>query len=311
MRDEPGPEPIVSVVIPTFDRLSLLREAVDSVIAQTFPAWELLVVDDGSTDGTKEWLSGHPEARLCALFLPHCGSPAAVRNVGIRSARGRWVAFLDSDDLWAHDKLERQVEALTAAPCARWSVTGFEMIDLAGTRSRPRHGSARAIASGWALDAMLERKGTAAIQTLVAERALLYEAGLFDEGFLRASREDFDLILKIAELAPVAAVAEPLAFIREHAGRSAAQERSLLRDVKRVFEGARERAVDGRRRRLVNAAFARAAGHVAASAGRSGRRAEALEALACAWRASALEPFVWALSLRIAWGGGARCNGRR
>ena len=93
----------VSVVIPTYNRLPYLREAVDSVLNQTWPALEILIVDDGSTDGTEEALPtfGGP----VRYFRQKNSGPATARNRGIREAKGDWIAFLDSDDLWLPDKL--------------------------------------------------------------------------------------------------------------------------------------------------------------------------------------------------------------
>ena len=96
--------PTVSVVIPTYNRADLLSSAIDSVLAQSCPASEILVVDDGSTDTTAQVVMGygHP---VQYLQLPHTGLPAATRNAGIRAATGDLLAFLDSDDLFLPDKL--------------------------------------------------------------------------------------------------------------------------------------------------------------------------------------------------------------
>jgi glycosyltransferase involved in cell wall biosynthesis len=131
--------PLVSVVIPTWNRLPLLREAVASVRAQTFADYELIVADDGSTDGTGAWLAGR---HITTVSLPHAGRPGLVRNRGAAAALGEWLAFLDSDDVWEPDKLERQVEFLRAHPALRlchtrerWLRNGRE-ISQAGQRHR-------------------------------------------------------------------------------------------------------------------------------------------------------------------------------
>ncbi len=93
-------DPTVTVVIPTFDRLVLLSEAVESVKAQTYDDWELLVVDDGSTDHTAEYVQAEQDQRIDLIRSAHRGNIGAVRNLGVSHARGRFVAFLDSDDLW-------------------------------------------------------------------------------------------------------------------------------------------------------------------------------------------------------------------
>src|SRR5664280_1650862 len=106
--------PKVSVVIPTYNRLAYLREALDSVLAQTRAADEILVVDDGSTDGTEAAISALP-APVRYLRQQNAG-PAAARNHGLREAKGDWIAFLDSDDLWVPEKLEAQMDFLERNP---------------------------------------------------------------------------------------------------------------------------------------------------------------------------------------------------
>jgi glycosyltransferase involved in cell wall biosynthesis len=107
--------PTISVVIPTYDRRALLMEAVESVRAQTFAGWELLVADDGSTDGSADAVEALHDPRIRVLRLPHAGQAAAARNAGVRAARGEWVAFLDSDDVWAPHKLAVQLDLTRAA----------------------------------------------------------------------------------------------------------------------------------------------------------------------------------------------------
>src|ERR1039458_6471559 len=97
----------VSVVIATYNRASMLREAIDSVLAQTEPVREVIVVDDGSTDNTRDVLSGYG-SRIVALYQPQSGASAA-RNRAIRAATGEWIAFLDDDDIWLDSKIERQM----------------------------------------------------------------------------------------------------------------------------------------------------------------------------------------------------------
>ncbi len=107
--------PLVSVVIPTFQRKALVQEAIDSVLRQGAARLEILVVDDGSQDGTVEELArrGPP---IVSIAIAHCGLIGKVRNVGIRRAQGAFVALLDSDDVWLPGKLDRQLDYLAAHP---------------------------------------------------------------------------------------------------------------------------------------------------------------------------------------------------
>lgn len=121
--------PAVSVIIPTFNRGAWLPETVASVLSQTHPPLEVLIVDDGSTDETPAVCAGFSDPVRC--IRQERAGVGAARNRGAAEARGEWLAFLDSDDLWAPDKLEVQLAAL-AATGAEWSITGAVVMDLEG-----------------------------------------------------------------------------------------------------------------------------------------------------------------------------------
>src|SRR5437016_5735478 len=108
--------PSVSVVLPTRDRLDLLPRALASVLDQSVVDLECIVVDDGSSDGTAAWLADHADTRLHVLHTAGGRGPAGARNDGISVARGRYVAFQDSDDEWLPGKLKKQLAALTREP---------------------------------------------------------------------------------------------------------------------------------------------------------------------------------------------------
>lgn len=108
--------PLVSVVVPTRNRAALLARAVRSVLAQTFDDFELIVVNDASTDNTSDVLATFADPRLRVLERGKNSGAAAARNAGLREARGRYLAFCDDDDFWYVDKLRVQVKALDAAP---------------------------------------------------------------------------------------------------------------------------------------------------------------------------------------------------
>jgi glycosyltransferase involved in cell wall biosynthesis len=127
----PGVPPLVSVILPTYNRAAFLREAIDSVLAQTWQRWELIVVDDGSTDGTRPYLATLADPRIHVLELAHDGNRARLRNRGMTRARGEYLAFLDSDDFWIPTKLERQVTDLIARH-RRWGYAHYRHVDDAG-----------------------------------------------------------------------------------------------------------------------------------------------------------------------------------
>jgi len=113
MERAPGPVPSVSVVIPVYNGERYLGEALESVLAQTVPPMEIVVVDDGSSDGSAAVAARFPGIQY--ITQAHAG-PGAARNRGVACARGALLAFLDADDLWVQDKLERQIAAFRANP---------------------------------------------------------------------------------------------------------------------------------------------------------------------------------------------------
>ena len=116
--------PLVSCIVPVFNGEAYLREALDSVLAQTYRPIEVVVADDGSTDGTAAIVASYGDV-VRHLFQPNAGAPAA-RNLGLQSAAGDFVAFLDADDLWHPQKLARQVERFEARPELDVSVTHLQ-----------------------------------------------------------------------------------------------------------------------------------------------------------------------------------------
>ena len=108
--------PRVSVIVPVFNRAGSIPRALESVAAQTFQDYEIIVVDDGSTDGSADVVERLGLARVRLIRSPQNRGAAAARNIGISAASGQWIAFLDSDDFWAPDKLAHQLAALEGAP---------------------------------------------------------------------------------------------------------------------------------------------------------------------------------------------------
>ncbi len=218
----PAVTPRVSVVIPTYNRVEYLREAIASVFSQTYPHWELVIVDDGSTDGTAHFLAAMEDPRLRVIRRTHLGLPAVTRNLGIAHATGTYVAFLDSDDVWADTKLASQVDHLLANPDCRWAYTRFGMIDRDGEEIPIPSGGPWKSRSGNILPQLITTEVAAAISTVMCERSLVLEVDGFDEAI--PYPEDYDLCLRLAARAPVVAVDETLCWIREHGTRRTAVE---------------------------------------------------------------------------------------
>lgn len=205
--------PLVSILLPTFNRLQLLRQTLDSVDAQTFRDFELVIADDGSDEPMRAWLRTLTRPTVRVIELPHTGVLAKVRNATLAAARGEYVAFLDSDDLWAPDKLERQIEPLRSGSPGDWSYTAFTCIDENGVRlpldeQRKWHPH-----SGNVLREAITGELSIRAPTVMARRDLVLRAGGFDEEV----RTDNDLWIRLAQLSPIQVVDAPLAAIRTHA----------------------------------------------------------------------------------------------
>lgn len=207
--------PLVSVILPTFNRLEFLRLAVDSVFSQTFTDWELIIADDGSEQQTQDYLKTlHNPPRVQLIQLAHSGNPGAVRNAALRAASGRYVAFLDSDDVWMPTKLERQLAALQAHPNCRWGYTGYIRVDESG-RTRTYPGTKQwAPYQGAIFEELLAFEAEVSTPAVLVERQLVEELGGFDEE--QWVYEDYDLWLRIALHNEVDLIDEPLIALRSH-----------------------------------------------------------------------------------------------
>jgi glycosyltransferase involved in cell wall biosynthesis len=199
--------PRVSVIIPTYNRAALVKEAVASVLAQTYRDFELLVVDDGSTDGTLEALAAFG-GKIRVLASPDRGGVSAARNAGIAAAQGEWLAFLDSDNLWLPEKLARQMAFMEANSRLLLSQTE-EIWVRRGVKVNPPRTHKKE--GGRIFLRSLERC-LVSPSAAVLHRRLLDEHGGFDEDLPAA--EDYDLWLRLSWRYDVGLLPEPLIIKR-------------------------------------------------------------------------------------------------
>jgi glycosyltransferase involved in cell wall biosynthesis len=223
----------VSVVIPARDVRAYVVNAIDSVLAQTLPAAEVVVVDDGSTDGTAEAiLANYGHHREVRVVRGHFGSAGAARNAGWRIASHAWVAFLDADDIWYPEKLAEAAEAIRAFPMAGWFFSDgtFQSLDGAERKSwlsayadLPQPYIGHPVAELLEVNFIL-------MSSVIVRRALLESLGGFDPRMTHA--EDVDLWIRLAMRAPVTAVEKPLVHYQHRQGSLTRQiERRLMGDV--------------------------------------------------------------------------------
>ena len=198
--------PLVSVIIPTYNRAALVQQAVASVKAQTYRDFEIVVVDDGGTDGAYEVLSADRELRV--LHHPSRRGVSAARNTGITAARGEWLAFLDSDDLWLPDKLARQVLLLEGAPELRLCQTDETWVRRGVRVNKP---AAHGKMAGRIFLPSLARCMISP-SAVMLHRRLLEDHGGFDAALPAA--EDYDLWLRLTWRYEVGLVDEPLVIKR-------------------------------------------------------------------------------------------------
>jgi glycosyltransferase involved in cell wall biosynthesis len=224
----------VSVIIPTFNRAKTLKEAIDSVFSQRYDDFELIVVDDGSTDETRETIASYLP-RLKYLYQEQSGVSAA-RNRGVMHARGDCFAFLDSDDLWLPDKLWLQMKFMEDHPEALICYTE-EIWIRRGVRVNPMKKHRKY--SGMIFEHCLPLCIVSPSSVLIA-RSLIEEVGGFDEEFEVC--EDYDLWLRISARYPVYLIETPLIVKRGgHADqlskKMSGQDRFRIRALVKLLEG--------------------------------------------------------------------------
>ncbi len=200
---------LISVIMPCFNGEKYLREAIESVRQQTYPHVELIVVDDGSTDGSKDILRAYGE-KITVLEQENQG-PYPARNLGIEASHGEFVAFLDADDYWRADCLELLHKALADSDAAV-AYCGWQNVGLAGGRGAPY--IPPDYEAGDKAEQFLRAAAPWPIHAALVRRSVLEEVDGFDLQWPTCM--DYDLWLRIGFSRPIARVEEVLAFYRHH-----------------------------------------------------------------------------------------------
>jgi len=204
-----GKSPSVSIIIPAYNRAHTIERAIQSVLNQTFQDFEIIVVDDGSTDETQAIVEGFRDPRIRYLCHERNRGAAAARNTGIKAAHGEYLAFLDSDDEWLPEKLSEQITVLQSAPDeVHASCTGY-YLHLARSgltlEKIPSH------THSWLRQLLLVGCDLSPGSTLVVRTVSLESVGLFDETLLRF--EDWDWLIRYVKRYQLALVQKPSARV--------------------------------------------------------------------------------------------------
>ncbi|MFO0624667.1 MAG: glycosyltransferase [Polyangiales bacterium] len=226
--------PTFSIVVPTYQRASMLEECFASVAAQTFGDFECIVADDGSTDATPDvvsaWAARDPRFRYHRL--ENGGSPGRTRNHGAARATAPWIAFLDDDDLWLPEKLQRQHDALRAAPDATLI---FGRMDRFGVENGP-----------WPDPPVTPRPDLATLllgnivpcSSAVVRTSVFRALGGFDESLRYA--EDYELWMRFARQGALVAMPDILVRYRSHAAGISRDEARQVACMTQIYERARD-----------------------------------------------------------------------
>jgi len=203
--------PLVTVILPTWNRAKWIKNSVDSVISQTFKDFELVVVDDASTDYTGEILESYA-GKIRSIFLSENLGVSNARNTAILQSDSKWIAFLDSDDFWHGEKLEKQIKQTRIFPEYQIHFTD-EIWIRNGIRVNPKKKHRKR--EGWIFKPSLEFC-LMAPSTVMLQRVLLERHGMFDNSLPVC--EDYDLWLRLTAYNPVALLNEKL--MTRHGGHS-------------------------------------------------------------------------------------------
>ncbi|HWA34158.1 MAG TPA: glycosyltransferase family 2 protein [Cyclobacteriaceae bacterium] len=211
--------PLFSIITPTFNRIHLLGETIDSVRQQTYDRWEMIIVDDGSSDPIGKLVASYNDQRISFHAFDHSGNYATARNRGLTLSQGEFIAFLDSDDTWSREKLARLAEVFLSHPTSQFVLNNVTLIGNTNVRSPE----------------VATRHGVSLFDDLIHERDIVFypSAFVFTRKALNASHSlnenlptgaDHDFVLRIASEFSGSFVNERLTQIRKHDANTSSQE---------------------------------------------------------------------------------------
>lgn len=188
---------LVSVIIPTYNRAQIIIESINSVLNQTYQNFEILVIDDGSTDNTKDIVESINDIRIRYIYQENSG-PSAARNNGIKNANGEWIAFLDSDDIWLPEKLGKQIEVINSSDDRLGIITCWSYNCYYNNNEfiKEKNISTAKNSMDFMLGMLLDKKVITGTNTFVIKKVCFSDSGYFDETI--KCREDWDMWFRIS-----------------------------------------------------------------------------------------------------------------
>ncbi len=229
--------PKTSIIIPAYNAMAYLPETVESVLKQTLDDFEVIIVNDGSSDEIEKWASQLTDPRIRLVSQENQGL-AGARNTGIAHAQSEYLAFLDADDLWEPTKLEKQVQVLEENPDVGLVYTWVAYIDEKG---QPTGRVFKNQAEGDVWEKLTEHNMVECGSVAMVRRSCFETCGDFDRN-LRSFAEDWDMWLRIASRYPFKVIKEPLVYYRQHSSSASknweAMEQSFQMVIEKAFAGA-------------------------------------------------------------------------
>lgn len=205
--------PKISIVMPTYNRADLIIETVNSVCNQTYPNWELIIVDDGSEDDTGRLVQNLDDPRIQFYKAGRIGIGGRIKNIGLEKATGEVVAFIDSDDLWAATKLEKQVKALQEYPDAGFCLSGGYNFRKKGEPAEFFYKQNSGVRFDHVFTSIFNSEIAVFTQALLFRKDCLHVTGYFEE---ENSFSDVDFVLRLARHYKAVILYEPLLYRRLH-----------------------------------------------------------------------------------------------
>jgi glycosyltransferase involved in cell wall biosynthesis len=217
----------VTVIIPTYNRAHTIQRCLRSVLCQSYGPAQVLVVDDASTDDTRDRVLSISDQRIEYIRLPQNSGPQAARNEGIRQAKGEWIAFQDSDDEWLPNRLRSGVEALAEMQFCNDIVVHGDCLISEDERSLQRLWELPVVEGEHAYQTLLSHPGPVFPALLVAKTQLL-GMGLLDE--IVPSYQEWDTSIMLAERSRFRHIRQPLFIYHKHEGETISK--SMTRDIR-------------------------------------------------------------------------------